>query len=115
MNEMTEQKDVSIPLLSDKLSPDETKDIQIKKTTDIPDYSNEDLYAKANCISRLLFIWGYKIIKLSHKTRLTAEKLGNLTGQNASNAFMNITYYVYNDLNYKSKKKFSLILAIIMI
>ena len=71
MNEMTEQKDVSIPLLSDKLSPDETKDIQIKKTTDIPDYSNEDLYAKANCISRLLFIWGYKIIKLSHKTKYT--------------------------------------------
>ena len=62
-----------------------------------------DYYLEANCISSLFYHWAFKIIRLSHKVKITVQHLGVLKGKNSSTNFMKHYYYIYNDLDYKTK------------
>ena len=64
---------------------------------------NIDYYGEANCISSLFYHWAFKIIRLSHKVKITIQHLGVLKGKNSSTNFMKYYYYIYNDLDYKTK------------
>ena len=74
---------------------------------------NKDFYSNANCFSRIIYYWAYKMIKLAKKVNLNSKHLGKLIGDNSSQTFINRTYYVYNTLNYKSLKKCSLFRTIL--
>jgi ABC-type multidrug transport system fused ATPase/permease subunit len=74
-----------------KLNVNEQKNIDI------------DYYGDANCISSLFYYWAFKIIKLSHKVKINIQHLGTLKGKHSSSNFMKYYYYIYNDLNYKTK------------
>ena len=74
-----------------KLNVNEVKNIDI------------DYYGEANCISSLFYYWAFKIIKLSHKVKITIQHLGTLKGKHSSSNFMKYYYYIYNDLDYKTK------------
>ena len=74
---------------------------------------NKDFYSNANCFSRIIYYWAYKMIKLAKKVNLNSKHLGKLIGHNSSQTFINRTYYVYNTLNYKSLKKCSLFRTIL--
>jgi len=62
-----------------------------------------DYYSSANCISSLFYYWAFKIIKLSHKVKITIQHLGKLSGKYSSLNFMTHFYHVYYDLDYKTK------------
>ena len=62
-----------------------------------------DYYSSANCISSLFYYWAFKIIKLSHKVKITIQHLGKLSGKYSSLNFMAHFYHVYYDLDYKTK------------
>ena len=62
-----------------------------------------DYYSSANCISSLFYYWAFKIIKLSHKVKITIQYLGKLSGKYSSLNFMTHFYHVYYDLDYKTK------------
>ena len=71
--------------------------IQEPKNIDI------DYYSSANLISGLFYYWAFKIIKLSHKVKITIQHLGTLTGKYSSLNFMKHFYHIYFDLDYKTK------------
>ena len=71
--------------------------IQEPKSNDI------DYYSSANLISGLFYYWAFKIIKLSHKVKITIQHLGTLTGKYSSLNFMKHFYHIYFDLDYKTK------------
>ena len=62
-----------------------------------------DYYSSANCISSLFYYWAFKIIKLSHKVKITIQHLGKLSGKYSALNFMKHFYHVYYDLDYKTK------------
>ena len=62
-----------------------------------------DYYGSANCLSSLFYYWAFKIIKLSHKVKINIQHLGTLKGKHSSSNFMKHYYYIYNELDYKSK------------
>ena len=68
-----------------------------------PENINIDYYSSANCISSLFYYWAFKLIKLSHKVKITIQHLGTLTGKHSSFNFMQHFYHVYFDLNYQTK------------
>ena len=83
------------------------KDKSIKESMQLNIYEQKnidrDYYGEANCISSLFYYWAFKIIKLSHKVKITIQHLGTLKGKRSSSNFMNYYYYIYNDLDYKTK------------
>ena len=62
-----------------------------------------DYYGSANCISALFYHWAFKIIRLSHKVKINIQHLGTLKGNHSSSNFMKHYYYIYNELDYKTK------------
>jgi hypothetical protein len=62
-----------------------------------PENINIDYYSSANCISSLFYYWAFKLIKLSHKVKITIQHLGTLTGKHSSFNFMQHFYHVYFD------------------
>ena len=79
-----------------KIEEDSTL-LNLKENIDI------DYYSSANCISSLFYYWAFKIIKLSHKVKITIQHLGKLSGKYSSLNFMKHFYHVYYDLDYKTK------------
>ena len=79
-----------------KLNKDSTL-LNLQENIDI------DYYSSANCISSLFYYWAFKIIKLSHKVKITIQHLGKLSGKYSSLNFMTHFYHVYYDLDYKTK------------
>ena len=85
-----------------KIEEDSTL-LNLKENIDI------DYYSSANCISSLFYYWAFKIIKLSHKVKITIQHLGKLSGKYSSLNFMKHFYHVYYDLDYKTKSLVSTI------
>ena len=79
-----------------KLNKDSTL-LNLQENIDI------DYYSSANCISSLFYYWAFKIIKLSHKVKITIQHLGKLSGKYSALNFMKHFYHVYYDLDYKTK------------
>ena len=77
----------------------ETMKLNIKEQKNI----DIDYYGEANCLSSLFYYWAFKIIRLSHKVKITIQHLGTLKGKHSSSNFMKYYYYIYNDLDYKTK------------
>ena len=87
------------------LELDKNKEVKeaMQLKIDEPKNIDIDYYGSANCISSLLYYWAFKIIKLSHKVKITIQHLGTLKGNHSSYNFMKHYYYIYNELDYKSK------------
>ena len=62
-----------------------------------------DYYGSANFLSALFYYWAFKIIKLSHKVKINIQHLGTLKGKHSSSNFMKHYYYIYNELDYRTK------------
>ena len=90
-------------LLNEKI--DSKKEIKDSLLINVDDPKNisVDYYSSANCLSSLFYYWAFKIIKLSHKVKITIPHLGSLTGKYSSLNFMNHFYHIYFDLNYQTK------------
>ena len=88
-----------------KLELDKENSIKEAMKLNIYDQKNidRDYYGEANCISALFYYWAFKIIKLSHKVKITIQHLGTLKGKHSSSNFMKHYYHIYNDLDYKTK------------
>jgi hypothetical protein len=72
---------------------------------------NGDMLYRANFISRLFFIWSLKLIKLANFTTLKKEHIGNAEGSHKSKFFMNKLYYIWNELGYRNRGKYKLLLT----
>ena len=62
-----------------------------------------DYYGSANFLSALFYYWAFKIIQLSHKVKINIQHLGTLKGNHSSSNFMKHYYYIYNELDYRTK------------
>ena len=83
------------------------KEKQVKETMKLNVHEQKnidiDYYGEANCLSSLFYYWAFKIIKLSHKVKITIQHLGTLKGKHSSSNFMKYYYHIYHDLDYKTK------------
>ena len=94
-----EDKKISNLELEKETNIKESMQLNVKDTKNV----DIDYYLEANCISSLFYHWAFKIIRLSHKVKITVQHLGVLKGKNSSSNFMKYYYYIYNDLDYKTK------------
>ena len=92
------KKKISLEIDTNKKVKEDMQ-LQIKEPKNI----DIDYYGSANCLSSLFYYWAFKIIKLSHKVKINIQHLGTLKGKRSSSNFMKHYYYIYNDLDYKSK------------
>ena len=102
-SEKEEKQEENKNILKEKI--DEENNLKDSMTVNIQDLKNVDIdyYSSANCISSLFYYWAFKIIKLSHKVKITIQNLGTLKGKYSSLNFMKHFYYIYFDLDYKTK------------
>ena len=102
-SEKEEKQEENKNILKEKI--DEENNLKDSMTVNIQDLKNVDIdyYSSANCISSLFYHWAFKIIKLSHKVKITIQNLGTLKGKYSSLNFMKHFYYIYFDLDYKTK------------
>ena len=61
-----------------------------------------DPYLESNCISRILFLWAFKILNISRKYKLKQEDLGKPALSNNASNFSNRINYIWNILGYKN-------------
>ena len=104
--EKEENQEKNKNILNEKIENiDEENNIKDSMIVDIHDSKNVDIdyYSSANCISSLFYYWAFKIIKLSHKVKITIQNLGTLKGKYSSLNFMPHFYHIYFDLNYQTK------------
>ena len=104
--EKEENQEKNKNILNEKIENiNEENNIKDSMIIDIHDSKNIDIdyYSSANCISSLFYYWAFKIIKLSHKVKITIQNLGTLKGKYSSLNFMKHFYYIYFDLDYKTK------------
>ena len=104
--EKEENQEKNKNILNEKIENiDEENNIKDSMIVDIHDSKNIDIdyYSSANCISSLFYYWAFKIIKLSHKVKITIQNLGTLKGKYSSLNFMPHFYHIYFDLNYQTK------------
>ena len=96
--ESDDKKKVNLEIdINKKVKEDMQLQVNEPKNVDI------DYYGSANFLSSLFYYWAFKIIKLSHKVKINIQHLGTLKGNHSSSNFMKHYYYIYNDLDYKSK------------
>ena len=72
-----------------------------------------DPYLESNFFSRFFFYWCYKVLKLSKKTKITPDLLGNLCKQNDSEYFSIFINQIWEDKKYKKCKSNALFKAIL--
>ena len=71
----------------------------------------EDIYLRANFLSRMFFYWAYKVIKLANLTHLKTEYLGILEGKNLSKIYSRDLEDVWEKKNYKNLSSNALLKA----
>ena len=74
---------------------------------------SHDPYLDSNFISRILFLWAYKILKMSKNYKLKIEDLGKPTSRNNSTNFSRKINYIWNNLGYKNYNTLPLLRTII--
>ena len=72
-----------------------------------------DPYLDSNFISRIFFLWAYKILKMSKNYKLKIEDLGKPTSRNNSTNFSRKINYIWNNLGYKNYNTLPLLRTII--
>ena len=65
----------------------------------------------ASCVSHLLYLWAYRIVRLANLIPLKNEYLGKLTGKYTSRKYIQTFKHVWEKKQYKKKKSNSLIKA----
>ena len=90
-------------LLIEKIDIEKNPQDSLRLNIQEPKSNDIDYYSSANLISGLFYYWAFKIIKLSHKVKITIQHLGTLTGKYSSLNFMKHFYHIYFDLDYKTK------------
>ena len=90
-------------LLIEKIDIEKNPQDSLRLNIQEPKNNDIDYYSSANLISGLFYYWAFKIIKLSHKVKITIQHLGTLTGKYSSLNFMKHFYHIYFDLDYKTK------------
>ena len=90
-------------LLNEKIDIEKNPQDSLLLNIQEPKNNDIDYYSSANLISGLFYYWAFKIIKLSHKVKITIQHLGTLTGKYSSLNFMKHFYHIYFDLDYKTK------------
>ena len=114
LNEIKNISDLEEPILSSKNQIDSESSEKIRLIQKYEkEYENIDFYSNANFFSKIFYYWAFKKILLAKKVKLTSKHLGKMKGNNSSLEFMNYTYYVYNNLNYKNKRTCSLLKTIL--
>ena len=82
---------------ANKSSPKEKKDTQSNNSKIL-----YDPYLESNCISRILFLWAFKISNISGKYKLKLEDLGKPALSNNASNFSKRINYIWNILGYKN-------------
>ena len=93
---------------ANKSSPKEKKDTLSNNSKIL-----YDPYLESNCISRILFLWAFKILNISGKYKLKLEDLGKPALSNNASNFSKRINYIWNILGYKNYNISSLFRTII--
>ena len=73
-----------------------------------------DPYLGSNCLSKILMYWPYKILKLASKTKMRKEYLGEIGDAHDSKHFNDEISEIWDKKNYKSLKKYGLIISVFL-
>ena len=70
-----------------------------------------DIYESANIFSKLFFYWGFKILKMTSKSKIKVSNLGTLDEINDSKNYYKEIHYYWEEKKYKSINNHGLIRA----